>query len=70
MACSGYYRPPQQSELAVFTRAKELSKAVFVVTQDAPNIIFPQPAIYRKGLDINNRYNIKLHNKSSLTPGI
>jgi len=36
MARSGYYRPPQQSELAVFTRAKELSKAVFLVTQDAP----------------------------------
>ncbi len=36
MARSGYYRPPQQSELAVFTRAKELSKAVFTVTQDAP----------------------------------
>jgi hypothetical protein len=36
MARSGYYRPPQQSEMAVFTRAKELSKAIFVVTQDAP----------------------------------
>ena len=36
MARSGYYWPPQQSELAVFTRAKELSKTVFVVTQDAP----------------------------------
>ena len=36
MARSGYYQPPQQSEMAVFTRAKELSKAVFVVTQDAP----------------------------------
>ncbi len=36
MARSGYYRPPHQSELAVFTRAKELSKTVFMVTQDAP----------------------------------
>lgn len=36
MAQSGYYRPPQQSELAVFTKAKEFSKAVFVVTQDTP----------------------------------
>ncbi len=36
MARSGYYRPPQQSELAVFTRAKELSKTVLIVTQDAP----------------------------------
>ncbi len=36
MTRSGYYRPPPQSEMAVFTRAKDLSKAIFVVTQDAP----------------------------------
>ncbi len=36
MASSGYYRPPQRSEMAVFIRAKELSKKVFIVTQDAP----------------------------------
>ncbi len=33
---NSYYRSKSKSDLAVFTRAKELAKCIFLMTQDAP----------------------------------
>ncbi len=36
MAKGSYYQPKKQSDLAVFSKAKELASGIFLITQDAP----------------------------------